>query len=91
MERKGKLGDLDRSFDLVYWQAQSPQARFDAAWELIVHYARVKGLDVHQLSSDLLRHFNDNGVSYLLIGGYAVIQHGEPRWIFAPEQVQWRY
>jgi hypothetical protein len=29
--------------------------------------------------SDLLRLFSDNGVRYLVIGGYAVIQHGEPR------------
>ncbi len=29
--------------------------------------------------SDLLRLFNDNTVRYLVIGGYAVIQYGEPR------------
>ncbi|MBP6016061.1 MAG: hypothetical protein KA586_05020 [Candidatus Promineofilum sp.] len=29
--------------------------------------------------SDLLRLFNDNGVKYLVIGGYAVIQYAEPR------------
>ncbi len=29
--------------------------------------------------SDLLRLFRDNGVRYLVIGGYAVIQHAEPR------------
>lgn len=29
--------------------------------------------------TDLLRLFNDNGVRYLVIGGYAVIQHAEPR------------
>lgn len=49
LERRGKISELDRSFDLDFWQAQSPQARFDAAWELIVHYAKVKGLDVRQL------------------------------------------
>jgi hypothetical protein len=49
MERRGKLSELDRSFDLAYWQAQSSQARLDAAWELVLHYARVKGFDVHQL------------------------------------------
>ena len=47
--RRGKLSELDRSFDVAFWQAQSSQARFDAAWELVLHYARVKGLDVHQL------------------------------------------
>jgi hypothetical protein len=48
-ERRGKLEDLDRSFDLEFWQAQSPAARAAAAWELAVHAAKVKGQDVHQL------------------------------------------
>jgi hypothetical protein len=47
--RKGKLSELDRSFDIEFWQSQPPKARFDAAWELIVHAARVKGQDVRQL------------------------------------------
>lgn len=29
--------------------------------------------------SDLLSLFNANQVKYMVIGGYAVIQHGEPR------------
>ncbi len=45
----GKLEELDRSFDLDFWQAQTPKARFDATWDLIVHYAKVKGIDVRQL------------------------------------------
>ena len=49
MERRGKITDLDRSFDLQFWQAQTAQARFDAAWELILHAWRVKGNDVRQL------------------------------------------
>ena len=49
VERKGKLEDLDRSFDLEFWQTQTPQARSDAAWELVVHAAKVKGQDVRQL------------------------------------------
>ena len=49
VERKGKISELDRSFDRRFWQAQPPTARFNAAWELVVHYARVKGLDVRQL------------------------------------------
>ena len=49
IERHGKLEDLDRSFDLDFWQAQMPKARFDATWDLIVHYAKVKGIDVRQL------------------------------------------
>jgi hypothetical protein len=49
IERRGKLEELDRSFDLQFWQAQSPQARFEAAWELIVHASDIKGKDVRQL------------------------------------------
>jgi hypothetical protein len=48
-ERRGKLEELDRSFDLQFWQAQSPQARFSAAWELIVYASDIKGKDVRQL------------------------------------------
>jgi len=29
--------------------------------------------------SDLLRIFNDHGVRYMVIGGYAVVQYAEPR------------
>ena len=49
IERRGRIEDLDRSFDLKFWREQTPQARFDAAWELIVHASKVKGLDVRQL------------------------------------------
>ena len=49
IERKGKLKDLDRSFDLQFWQSQSSKARFDATWELIVHAMKVNGQDVRKL------------------------------------------
>ena len=49
MERKGKLEDLDRSFDLAFWQAQSDTARFAAAWQLVVFAHRLKGHDDDQL------------------------------------------
>ena len=49
MERRGKLQDMDRSFDLSFWRAQPPKARFDAVWEMVVHYMKVKGQDVRQL------------------------------------------
>jgi hypothetical protein len=49
MERRGKLQDMDRSFDLKFWQAQPPKVRFDAVREMIVHYMKVKGQDVRQL------------------------------------------
>ena len=49
IERRGKIKEIDRSFDLNFWQAQTPTARFEATWELIVHASRVKGQDVRQL------------------------------------------
>ena len=49
VERRGRIEDLDRSFDIEFWQAQPSKARFDAAWELVLHYAKVKGIDVRQL------------------------------------------
>jgi hypothetical protein len=49
VERKGRLSELDRTFDLEFWQAQTPETRFNAAWELIVHYINTKGIDVRQL------------------------------------------
>ena len=49
IERRGKLKDLDRSFDLQFWQSQSPQARFSVAWELILHASELKGVDVPKL------------------------------------------
>lgn len=49
MERKGKIEDLDRSFDLEFWQAQTDTARFEAAWELVITAYKMKGRDVNQL------------------------------------------
>ena len=49
VERKGRIEDLDRSFDLAFWQMVLPEERFKAAWELVQHVWRVKGHDVRQL------------------------------------------
>lgn len=48
IERKGTISAMDRTFDLHFWPAQRPAVRFQATWELILHYAQRKGLDVHQ-------------------------------------------
>jgi hypothetical protein len=52
IERGGKLEDLDRSFDIEFWQSLTPQARFEAMWELIVQAEKIKGRDVRQLRLD---------------------------------------
>jgi hypothetical protein len=49
VERKGKIAELDRTFDLKFWLSQPPRVRFDATWELIQHAWGVKGNDVRQL------------------------------------------
>lgn len=53
IEKRGKIEQMDRSFDLKFWQSQPPQARFDASWELVIHYMKVKGNDVRQLRLQL--------------------------------------
>lgn len=46
-------------------------------WSCMLHGSKVK-MFINSDFSDLLRIFNDNRVLYLVIGGYAVIQYGEP-------------
>ncbi len=36
MEGISRINELDRSFDIEYWQRQDLEARFTAAWELVV-------------------------------------------------------
>lgn len=38
MVQKGKIEDMDRSFDIEYWQKLGSSAKFEAAWELVLHY-----------------------------------------------------
>jgi len=47
MERYGRLRDMDRSFDIAYWQRLGPQAIFEAAWQMVVeaHSRRPGGSD----------------------------------------------
>jgi hypothetical protein len=49
IERRGKLSELDRSFDVSFWQSRSANERFQATWELILHAWKVKRHDVRQL------------------------------------------
>ena len=49
MERKGRIEDLDRSFDIEFWQRQGSAAIFAAAWELVKLYHSDRGCDVDEL------------------------------------------
>jgi len=43
MMRYGRIEDMDRSFDLAFWQAQDATARWKAGWELVEFYLKLKG------------------------------------------------
>jgi hypothetical protein len=47
MERYGRLSEMDRSFDIAYWQRLGPAAIFEAAWQMVVdaHSRGPDGLD----------------------------------------------
>jgi hypothetical protein len=49
MERFGNIGEMDRSFDIEYWQRQGDAAIFRAAWELVEAYWRDQGRDPDEL------------------------------------------
>ncbi len=49
MERTGKIEELDRSFDVQFWQAQPPAERLAAGWQLVVDSYRIKGKDLSEL------------------------------------------
>lgn len=70
----------DRQFDVDFWQAQGDVAIFDAAWELVELGETCKGTKVTLKPDfkDLLRSFNKHRVTYLIVGGYAVMKYTEP-------------
>jgi hypothetical protein len=47
MERYGRLPEMDRSFDIAYWQRLGPAAILEAAWQMVVdaHSHRPGGSD----------------------------------------------
>jgi hypothetical protein len=49
MERKGRLAEHDRTFDIEFWQRQSPAERMKAAAEMVEHVWKISGGDVRQL------------------------------------------
>jgi hypothetical protein len=51
MEPYGRLSELDRKFDIEYWQRLGPSAIFEAAWQMVVdaHSQRPGGLDALRL------------------------------------------
>lgn len=37
IERKGRIQNLDRDFDIEYWQRLGPEAIFEASWRMVLH------------------------------------------------------
>ena len=74
-----KGGFPDRSFDIEFWQEQGDEAIFAAAWEMVelaeeVNHGRKPTLQ------RLLQLLNKFEVEYLIVGGFAVMKYGEPRY-----------
>ena len=49
MERHGRLDEMNRSFDIEFWQRLGDAAIFDAAWELVEFYHQDKGRNPDEL------------------------------------------
>lgn len=43
MWQVGKIKDMNREFDVAFWQAQDATARLRAGWELVEFYHKLKG------------------------------------------------
>ena len=54
MMRHGtNIKDMDRSFDIEFWQRQGDAAIFNAAWELVEFYLRVRNINESRLQRDI--------------------------------------
>jgi hypothetical protein len=49
MMRFGRLSDIDRSFDIEYWQRLGDTAIFRAAWDMVEFYYRQQGCSADEL------------------------------------------
>ena len=67
----------DRSFDIAFWQEQGDEAIFAAAWEIVELAEEISQGRKPTLPLQLLNEFE---VEYLIVGGFAVMKYGEPRY-----------
>ncbi len=70
-------GFPDRSFDIEFWQEQGDEAIFAAAWEMVELAEEIKHGRKPTLQLQLLNQFE---VECLIVGGFAVMKYGEPRY-----------
>ena len=47
--QRGRIEDDDGSFDLAFWQAQTAEARFAAAWEMVETAWEIKNRPADEL------------------------------------------
>lgn len=73
-------GFPDRQFDVDFWQQQGDEAIFQAAWEMVelAEYSKGPNVELKPDFKDFLRILNKHQVSYLIVGGYAVMKYLEP-------------
>ena len=69
----------DQKSDFAYWQSQ-PLARASPRWKRSAGNTMVGDTVLNQDFRKFIQSLNDNGVRYLVIGGYAVAFHGHPRY-----------
>ena len=50
------IKDMDRSFDIEFWQRQGDAAILNAAWELVEFYLRERKINESRLQRDIV-HF----------------------------------
>src|SRR5262249_52575032 len=65
--------------DLAFWMTQTPAQRLTALGVLRDRYARLKRMDIQPDFKDFIALANQRQVTYLVVGGFAVAQHGYPR------------
>src|SRR5260221_14435483 len=70
-----------REFDIAFWQALGPCRIFEAAWDLVVTAAAVRGVHEDQLRLQRsVTKFQQYRRSLPDRGRYAVMAHTEPRY-----------
>ena len=54
-ERIVPISETGRSFDIEFWQAQSPKVRFRATWQMLRDFYRIRGKKINENTFRLQR------------------------------------
>jgi len=44
----GRIEDAEKYPDVRYWQAQSDEKKFEAAWQMVIEAYAIKGVDLRE-------------------------------------------